>query len=197
VNPFEQPAPVILDHLPVYAQASFFSQYLRQSYGDLARELTERLPAFWDGEGAVDVAWFSPKFFDLAVLAMDTKRMWLSILDNDVCNGNQQYKNALLDWRDLAPKHFVPEDIEERWETEEGPVTVSFALKGRHVVTCPKYQRDWFDIDILNDINDFIADSPVQFYAALMDSNVFVCALTEVQFTKLCTLVDASVWVVQ
>jgi len=64
------------------------------------------------------------------------------------------------------------------WDSEHGPVTVSFHLDGNLVSVRPLYKDDWIDMEILLQINRLIAASGYQFEATDLGNMAVVLCLT-------------------
>ena len=144
---------------------------------DLAAEIDEHIEAIWGPELAVD-----DPFRDLAVAEQDAARVLWIDLEADVADRNQIYVSTLEQLQGIGAGAFEASAVEERWESENGPVTVAFDLGGaRHELT-PAYLEDWIDPGILTSINTLIADSGRRFelYRAF-DQTALVMALTDAE----------------
>ena len=96
---------------------------------------------------------------ELFVAALDQTRVWWGDLEADVANGNDVYASVIEDWAAVSVGAFEPDQIEETWESEAGPVTVRFTLGGKDVELAPEYLEDWIDPRIISPINERIAAS--------------------------------------
>ena len=81
----------------------------------------------------------------------------------DVVDGNDVYASVLEEWAAVSGGSFQPDQIEETWGSEAGPVTVSFTLDGEQVELAPEFLEDWIDPRIISPINERIAGSGRQF----------------------------------
>jgi hypothetical protein len=75
---------------------------------------------------------------------------------------------------------FQPDQIEESWESEAGPVTVRFTLDGEDVELAPEYLEDWMDPRIITPINERIATTGRQFtLVQAFDQTAYLLALDD------------------
>lgn len=105
---------------------------------------------------------------DAMLLALDEESTWQGDTERDVCEENQVYVKVLPEWAAISDGTFHPTDIEETWESDEGPVTVSFNHGGRRHTVYPKYLDDWMDIGILDQINSIVESKS---YTYILDGN--------------------------
>lgn len=100
---------------------------------------------------------------DIALLNKDETRVWHGDPECDMTMGNNTYVSVLSEWSRISGGIFKPRQIKEAWAAEEGPITVSFQHETLECVLHPKYLDDYFDLDILLDINKLIANTGKQF----------------------------------
>jgi hypothetical protein len=116
---------------------------------------------------------------ELAVAATDVHRVWWRDLEADVSDGNQVYAATIEEWAAISEGAFAPQSITERWESDTGPVEVSFTLNGTQVALRPEYLEDWIDPRILVPINEAMNASGRQFSLfQSFDQTAVVLALT-------------------
>lgn len=84
--------------------------------------------------------------FELACL--DSHKMIYMDLEADVGSGNEVYKNVINLFSLLSKGTFNPENIEEKWQSNSGPIEVRFKLNNEIVKFEPKYSDDWIDTKI-------------------------------------------------
>jgi hypothetical protein len=66
--------------------------------------------------------------------------------------------------RDLARRLLAPEQIIERWHSDEGPADIEFIVGSqRCVLTHPNERDDFLNIAIISEINRLISDSGYHF----------------------------------
>jgi hypothetical protein len=153
----------------------FFADTQGLSDEELAEELEASLKEEW-GEQIPE----NDPFFELFVAAQDRTRAWWGDLEADVADGNDVYASALEDWAAVSVGAFEPEQVEETWESQAGPVKNSFTLDGEGVELTPEYLEDWIDPRIITPINERIADSGRQFtLVKAFDQTAFLMALDE------------------
>lgn len=102
----------------------------------------------------------------LALAVVDSDNLWWDDLEADVCDGNKVYEEMLVELAFITQGRFRPANIEEKWESEKGPVAVSFDLSGvRHTVS-PEVNDDWIDLGILDGIRALLPEGGPQFEVA-------------------------------
>jgi hypothetical protein len=103
---------------------------------------------------------------DAYLLSFDRDRVWSDDPECDLCAESRDYSRVLREWSHVSGGVFVPRDIEERWDSETGPIAVHFTLNGvRHSVR-PEYLDDYFDLAILTEINRLMTETGRQFACA-------------------------------
>ena len=103
-----------------------------------------------------------PEFRDLPLLERDQSRMWLVDGEFGVGKGCDRYVDFLEGLSAISRGTFLPLDIVEVWETDEGPITVTFTLDGELRQLHPTYLSDWLDGSVVNKINSLITGSGMQ-----------------------------------
>jgi len=87
-------------------------------------------------------------------LAVQDSKKFLDIdLEADVRAENQVYIYLLEDFAKASDGHFSPIGIEETWESDEGPIQVSFTSNGSDITFKPEYMDDWIDGKVFDVIN--------------------------------------------
>jgi hypothetical protein len=115
---------------------------------------------------------------DVFLLAYSEGDVWADDPEADVCAENQVYTEVLSEWAHISRGAFAPADITEHWESDAGPVTLSFRLGGQPASVSPSYQDDWIDLEVLQQINALIAPSGRQFECAGDGNFALVLCLT-------------------
>jgi len=118
---------------------------------------------------------------DVFILAYSVGQSWADDPEADVCDTNRVYTTVLLEWAGISNGVFTPTKIDEIWETEEGPITVSFQIEGAEHIVKPKYLEDWIDLDVLQQINQTIAKRHRQFFYAIDGNFALVLCLSDEQ----------------
>src|SRR5215471_14940715 len=113
---------------------------------------------------------------DAELLTLSDNDVWADDQEADVCPENRVYEEVVAQWAAISHGAFTPSGITEMWDSEHGPVTVSFHLDGNLVSVRPLYKDDWIDMEILLRINRLIAASGYQFEATdLGNTAVVLC----------------------
>jgi hypothetical protein len=115
---------------------------------------------------------------DAELLSFSENDVWADDQEADVCAGNKIYEEVLPQWAAISRGAFAPSAIAEKWDSEEGPVTVSFQLNGQAVSVLPLYKDDWIDMEILLQINRLIGTSGYQFQCTDLGNMAVVLCLT-------------------
>lgn len=109
------------------------------------------------------------------LVAMDARHVWMDDTEADVCAENQVYAEFLRALAAISTGSFDPQSIAEVWDSDEGPINVSFTLAGARHAVHPAYSDDWMDLDILASINTLL--STHQFACWGMDQTAIVVCL--------------------
>lgn len=117
---------------------------------------------------------------DVYLLRFSDGDVWAEDPEADVCDENRVYSEVIPQWARISRGAFAPTEISERWESEQGPINLTFKLAGKPAKVSPAYQDDWIDLEVLHQINALIAASGRQFECAV-DGNfaVVVCITAE------------------
>ena len=91
---------------------------------------------------------------DHKLAVQDTKKFLDIDLEADVCAQNKVYTSLLEDFAKASDGHFSPTNIEEIWESEEGPIQLNFQSNGSDVTFEPEYMDDWIDGRVFDVINN-------------------------------------------
>ncbi len=164
----------LLEAVKYFRTLGFFAEDAALSDQELASQLKQR---YLERVGED----FKPSdsLADLSLLALDDTRAWWNDAEADVFNGHEVYVRTLQAWGAISRGSFLPEDIEETWESEAGPVRLTFTHKGRRFKLNPEYLNDFLDLTILMPVNQLIADTGVQFEVyEPFDQTAFIVALT-------------------
>jgi len=115
---------------------------------------------------------------DAELLSLSENDVWADDQEADVCSENKVYEEVLAQWAAISRGAFAPSAITEKWDSEKGPVTVSFQLNGQLVSVLPRYNDDWIDMEILLQINRLIGTSGYQFECTDLGNRALVLCLT-------------------
>ena len=122
---------------------------------------------------------------DVFLLSYADGEVWASDPEADVCAENEIYSEVLPQWASVSCGTFAPSDITEHWESENGPIVLSFQLGGQPASVTPSYQDDWIDLEVLLQINRLITPSGRQFECAVDGNFVLVLCLTSEQKSRM------------
>lgn len=164
----------VADRVSALRAIGFFVDRADATDDEIATEVAASIKAEWgDQIGPAD------PLFDLLVAGQDPDRIWWRDLEADVSDGNLVYQITLAEWGGISVGSFSPSAITERWDSDAGPVTVTFELDGTEHALQPSYLEDWIDLGILTGINELVASSGRRFesYRAF-DQTAFVASLT-------------------
>ena len=134
-------------------KAGFFSEYAELNDEELQNELKKKRKAQYSALMGYD---YEPGDYTwLPQLLAEDKQKFLDIdLEADVCAGNNVYVSLITDFSAASNGHFLPADITETWQSEEGPIHVTFSCNGTRVSFEPEYIDDWIDGQIFTVINN-------------------------------------------
>ena len=118
---------------------------------------------------------------DVFLLAYSEGQAWAEDPEADVCAENEVYSEVLPQWARISHGAFTPSGITEHWESESGPITLSFELGVQPASVSPSYQDDWIDLQVLQQINRLITASGRQFECAVDGNFALVLCLTAEQ----------------
>lgn len=123
-------------------------------------------------------------FINLKIAQLDPKRVWWHDLEADVLNGNMVYASTVKEFVELSGGYLRAEKIKEEWETDDGPVHISF----QDGETLRAFQLrsidDWYDEDFFSYMEKFMTanGSPYNFYIYIgTGQDVFLIRLTKAE----------------
>lgn len=101
--------------------------------------------------------------------------------DGECVEDDDSYKTVLNELCRIAKGGFAISNVVSKVNHEEEKVSLSFDFKGKRVVWTPAYENDWFDCDILSDMNQLLEDekSEKYFYGYSPDQTVHVIFQTD------------------
>ena len=117
-----------------YRQIGFFEEHKALSENDLVETLRRFMrEAYYEPPDP------SSRFADPEVMRLDDDRVWWEDLEADVCAENEVYSEVLTRLAGISRGALTVVDVGERWESDEGPITVEFTAKGKRRVIHPVY----------------------------------------------------------
>ncbi len=164
--------------LPYYRALGFFAAEKHRSDTDLAASVQAYHGADWDDVvlEAEDMA-----TADQWLLMPDTSRVWFRDLEG-VYQGENAYALSLQEWASISRGAFTPTEIAETWESDQGPVNVSFSFGGpQHTFVHPNGHDDFIDLRIVRMINQLLTHTPYRLEASdnLVDCRFIVALASE------------------
>ena len=98
--------------------------------------------------------------------------------DDDFCQDDNIKVETLQEWARISRGVFLPQNIAETWESEQGPILVNFTLNG---VRCSIHVDYGISADpsmLTNEINPLILQTGYQFEIRDLSPTVWVLVLT-------------------
>jgi hypothetical protein len=164
----------LLKYVAFFRTLGFFEKYASMSDAQLAALLQTWYVAAWERE-------LEPgdRLTDLRLASADETRVWWNDLIAGVGKDNNVYVRTLGELSKISRGHFSPDEIQEMWDAERGPIAVAFLHKDEKVRVYPLYLGEDIDLSILDPINRMIAESGVELYVyRRFDDTAFIVALT-------------------
>jgi hypothetical protein len=141
----------------------FYTEYLDLPDDALPDEIREAIRWRWDGPFPPEGVVRDLQLADMVLLLGDRRRVWWRDLEG-VFASEDAYVTTLTEWAAISRSAFAPEEIIERWHSEDGPADIEFVLGGRHHrVVHPNLRDDFLNIAIISEINRLIGDSGYRF----------------------------------
>ena len=79
----------------------------------------------------------------IELASLDEDKMLYLDLEADVCNENKIYCEVIKMFDKLGKEDFNPTQISEFWESETGPIHVSFIVDSDTIKINPDFKDDW------------------------------------------------------
>jgi hypothetical protein len=150
-----------LDAARYFRRLGFFESLLLTDEG-----IAEAIESYWGNDwrdylsgvadGPAADQWF---------LVADTKRVWWHDLEG-VYRGANYYPEVLQEWSAISREQFLPEQVQERWHSENGPVEITFGSNGK-TYSFVHQSGDYLDHGILRVINQALPDKAFRFEVAI------------------------------
>jgi hypothetical protein len=164
----------LISFVRYFRPLGFYKEYESLSENDLVEQLGE----LWyeEVESEIDS---TDQYVDLFLLQWDSDRVWWRDMEADVCMGNEVYVGMIERLSEISHDAFLVRNITELWDSPQGDIRVCMTMHGRDYCLSPKYQGDWLDIDVIEQINTFIQRSDYRFELVPTGMQMaFVTALT-------------------
>ena len=119
----------------------------------------------------------------------DNNKAFLKDLEADVCKGNEAYLYFIKELSKISDKKFEPINLIEKWDTETGPIYISFEVSGKKIEFSPEYMDDWIDGRFIEKLNENLKAEHCGFYTIIADyilgQEVLIMFLYEEETKKL------------
>ena len=165
----------LLKFVKFFRSLGFYEKYASMSHAELAALLQTWYVAAWERE-------IEPgdSITDLRLASADEGRVWWNNLIAGVGPGNNIYVKTLEALGKISRGQFDPDEIQESWDAEQGPISVAFIYKGEKVRVYPLYLGEEIDLNMLDPINRMIEGSGIELSTyRRFDDTAFIVALTE------------------
>lgn len=137
----------VIEKIEVFRQAGFFEKYDGLSNSEVYDKIYEERKKYYSEifERPYDPG-MDLEAIDLA--AYDKKKVLFLDLEADVGKDNDVYVEVIKSYSELSNFIFKPIEIVETWESETGPIEVSFKSNDSTITFSPAYQYDWLDVSV-------------------------------------------------
>jgi hypothetical protein len=98
----------------------------------------------------------------IEIAEYDRSKLLFMDLEADVFNGNEVYKSVINRFSELSNGQFQPIEIKEVWESDEGPITVSFSSDNQLTEFVPEYNNDWLHESVFEVCRGKVAEKQVR-----------------------------------
>ncbi len=168
-----------------YRARGFFSTI----QGDTS-EVVEKLLPYLTAQNQVeelDLEELQTPEFDLFLLSCDPLRaLYDSIEFGDALQeGNDAYVATLNALAKISRGAFLPKDVEELWDSPEGPIQLGFEFQERECALTADLWDGVFDFRILLQLNQLLRETAYRFEMAPLDDILFVTVLRAEEKTDL------------
>jgi hypothetical protein len=141
----------------------FYMEYLDLPDEALLDAIREAVRWQWDEPLPPEEVSHDLQLADMVLLLGDQSRLWWRDLEG-VFAGEEFYVTSLTEWSAISRGAFVPEQIIERWHSDDGPADIEFMVGSqRCMVTHPNQRDEFLNIAIISQINRFISESGYHF----------------------------------
>ncbi len=91
--------------------------------------------------------------YSAEIARKDSEKTLMIDLEADVCMSNEMYIHFINELETISNNKLSVENIKEIWESETGPIELSFEIEGKKFTCNPEFNNDWLDggfIEIIN-----------------------------------------------
>lgn len=157
-----------------YRELGFMPEHADKTADEVFEIVKARLMRDW-GDSLPNADTASLELFFIESLP---SRVWWGDTEADVFVDNHVYEEVLAEWSRISLGAFEPEDVAELWETDTGPLTISFMLDGQPRELHPEVRDDWLDMNIVTGINRMIEPTGRQFVVHIPDQTAVLMCVT-------------------
>lgn len=169
----------VVENIGILREVGFFEEYNELTNSELYDTIKEdRKKKF---SKYVDFAKY-PYGMDLSIEELvkeNYNRVFYTDLEADVIKGNKVYVWVIESISKLSNGKFTPSEIKENWETESGPIEVSFKSDDSLIVYEPEYKDDWLDPSVFYVCRKEIEKRDVRIVECLFGDGFTVMRLAE------------------
>lgn len=172
----------VVENIGLLREVGFFEEYSELANSELYDIIKEdRRKRFSKYVNLAKYPYLEPDM-DLSIEELvkeNYNRVFYTDLEADVIKGNKVYVRVIESISQLSNGKFTPREIQENWETESGPIEVSFKSDDSLIVFEPEYNDDWLDPSIFYVCRKEIEKRDVRIVECLFGDGVTVMRLTE------------------
>ena len=159
----------MIEDIGILRSAGFFGHYKDLSddgvYEALIAKKKKRYEEIFQGDYEPDL-----NFSNFELAQMDGTKVLFLDLEADVLNGNEVYVDVIKAFSELSDHQFQPTEIREVWQSDEGPIEVSFRSRGSLVTFNPQYIDDWLDESVFKACEKELKDLGIRVVLCIGDS---------------------------
>lgn len=160
--------------LAFYRNLGFMPEHEGKSDDEVFETVKARLERDWgDSLAGADGA-----SLELFLAESMPSRIWWRDTEADVFMDNHVYEEVLGEWARISNGAFQPENITEHWDSEQGPLRITFDLDGQPRELHPAVQDDWLDMNIVAEINRMIESTGRRFAMHVPDQTAVLMCVT-------------------
>jgi hypothetical protein len=140
----------MIETLKILRRAGFYEDLTSLTESEILEFLHQRHKKFllehlnWDHEPNKNLS-------DKELVIRDHLKVLYLDLEADVSNENKVYTALLHNIEEISKSQAVITEIEEGWNSETGPINVTYKLNGQTIYYNPEYNDDWVDQNFLDD----------------------------------------------
>jgi len=155
-----------------YRRLGWFAEWIDLSEEQLLRKVIELLEE--EGNTRPDP---TDQSADVSLMALDDERVWWNDLEADVCRENQVYVELVEALGRISRGAIIVADVTERWDGEEGPITVEFTANGARQTVHPRYQDDWITEEAFLAFERLLRPTPYGLYTWDTQGQDYFCVV--------------------